>query len=365
MANYINSQYVKIYPSGFREASIDLLAGQNTEFNLTNTKKLSMYANNNSYCYKDGDEFIIYIQGYYFRTLQARVPSGNNLYAYIKLVNKNATVDGNTIQLTTLVNLTDSSVTLDASNEFKALGFDSSIPSGCVGLMVRDSSGNLIEQKFKLSSDEIRSATDETVSIDEKIASGIATQSLQATNGTIQNANVQSLTVSDGVHSSFPVRGLVCPSDSKIYKLIGREGKTSWEDKYLYVENNISMNPAPYLYNDFYYKFEADDILISKGYIASNNDVLTCLLEVFNPDNNKFDSKYFKLNSLKYAHLEGDSQDIVGNYFICKFEIDDSHPLYLYLFKDNSDGVSNNIFAVVKYETNLDVEALKLSLTIF
>lgn len=299
---YINSQYVLMYPSGFRAADKDLLAGQNTEYNITNTKKLSKYDINNCYSYFQGDEIIIYLKGYFFKMLQTKVPSGNNLYAFVKIENKNATVEGNTIQLTTLVNISDSSVTLDASNQFKGLGFDTNVPTGCASVLVRNASGELIEQPFKLSSSEVRSGNTNK-SIDEAIAEGVNTAQLNATNATIQNANVQTetvqdITVSSGDNTNIPVKGLENPTQSGKYHLIskGATNKPEWHEDFFY--QDLDKNPT--ILNVFEQQWQAYCIF-KANYNQSDKAVI--LIEIKNIDNNQIESRIFNYETLNYVNF--------------------------------------------------------------
>ena len=377
MTDFINSNNIIMYPSGYRSASIDLLAGQNSEFNLTNTKRLSEQIQNNIFSYKDEEntnDLIIYILGYYFKIKNAstNIPTGSNTYAYIKLVNKSVTIDGTTVNLLTLVNVNNNSVTLDSNDEFRGLGFSDNIPSGCYGIKVRDAEGNIVTQPFKLSSDEIRSASDSTKSIDEKIASSVTTQSLQATNGTIQNANVQKINVSDGANSNIPVNALESPTNAGLYKLIsnGATNKPEWKKLYNFVSLNQDTTTIEVSgLEEKIYKYKKFNSKLPNDYSGN----LIVIIEIKNTDNNLVLEQTFNYSSLNSATLNisngliSDDDNTKPHTHFCFTNLINNSPSFeaVHIFKTDNGSGENEDDIVVDIEASSVSNNYKVSCTIF
>lgn len=172
---YIQSENIQIYPSAYRDGSIDPFAQLNTEFNLTHTKMLSSIDENNNYSYEDGNYLVIYLHGYYFKILKSEITNfthdtNNVLYAVIR-INK-ITVETSTL-IETLVNYeTITSTILDDGTVFKGLVLVDTITSdmtttnGYYYIKVAeysDSAWNIVTQSLKLSTTEIRDTSNNSI----------------------------------------------------------------------------------------------------------------------------------------------------------------------------------------------------------
>ncbi len=201
MANFIDSSKILMYPSAFRAVNPESYL--NTEFNLTNTKRLSSYKELNSYIINRDDYYVNFcINGYFFKIKYLDLMSLNlkPLYAYIILRNEDSqdvrvTDRYNNLRLT-VVNPGENTESifgvLDIYNElrglaeFRGLAFTDSIQT-IVDLEVEaesknefeihhlqllDSEGEVVGNKFKLSSLEIRNSFDIDKSIYEYFNTG-------------------------------------------------------------------------------------------------------------------------------------------------------------------------------------------------
>jgi hypothetical protein len=75
-----------MYPTSFRDHSIDPESYLNTEWNITHTKGLSTFVKEDV---DDNNYLLIYIHGYLFRALKSDIldllnGTNNNIYAFIK-----------------------------------------------------------------------------------------------------------------------------------------------------------------------------------------------------------------------------------------------------------------------------------------
>lgn len=157
---YVESNNISVYPTAFRDKTVDSQSYLNTEFNLTNLKFLSDEIENQSFSYKFDDEYdILYIHGYFFKVKGSSIPR-NNLYAYIHLFN--TTIDG--VYTNFVLSNEDDNQSLDDNGYFKGLMFGNEIPESTgnhlyFGVKVNDENGNRVYQKLKLSTSEIRDAS--------------------------------------------------------------------------------------------------------------------------------------------------------------------------------------------------------------
>ena len=197
MANFIDSSKILMYPSAFRAVNPESYL--NTEFNLTNTKRLSSYKELNSYIINKDDYYVNFcINGYFFKIRYLDLIDLNlkPLYAYIILRNEDSqdvriTDKYNNLRLTVVnpdENTESTFGVLDIDNEFRGLAFTDSTQDivdleAEAGLnnefeihfiQLLNEEGELVENRFKLSSLEIRDLFD----IDKSIYEHFTTQNL-------------------------------------------------------------------------------------------------------------------------------------------------------------------------------------------
>ena len=170
---YIGTPDIKVFPSAFRNG--DEEAKRTTEENLIKFNRLSSFSDNLEQMFIDPDDsdYIIFnIHGYWFRCLKTSIPLGTNLFAYIKLEKAGVGWKLSAIPESALD---------DEDSKFTGLGFDTTVPDDTYAdgdlivkyykLKVRDENGDIIEQKLKLDSTEIRNG-DSTKSISEEFTVG-------------------------------------------------------------------------------------------------------------------------------------------------------------------------------------------------
>lgn len=202
---YLNSENIQMYPSAYREGSKskDTFAQLNTEFNLTHTKLLSQYNENNNYSYEDNGYLIIYIQGYYFKILETAITSiqhntNNNLYAAIQLADIQVADNIYTKVLVNYENVTQTTLDVLKSGsttdyEFQGLYItDDSTGIGNYYIKIAEWKNNawtIFEQPLKLSTTEIR----DSISSDNSIAVDLTTQNLNTTNLNTTNLRVTNI----------------------------------------------------------------------------------------------------------------------------------------------------------------------------
>ena len=173
---FIKSVDIDVFPAVHRIPAY-AISKRTTEDNLTKFGKLSSNKDNLSQMFKDPDAplYVIFnIAGYWFRCLEAKIPSAANLYAYIALrKDPNIGYILTPADSLTLGGPLDAIVGADTDKSFKGLAFDDHIPSNVgvlyYGLQIRDSVGDLIYQNLKLDASEIRNtAGDDTKQIGEE-----------------------------------------------------------------------------------------------------------------------------------------------------------------------------------------------------
>lgn len=164
---YLKSNQITMYPSSFREHSQDPNSYLSTEFNLTQTKRLSEDKDLNSYVIEEGEHLCIYLNGYYFKALKSDVVKfGSPLWAYIKVINETIYYREDTsatFESPRLVNLENDGAKLDtdttSTSVFKGIAFVTNEPISdyTYKIQVLDDEGNLVESsKMKLKSFEIK-----------------------------------------------------------------------------------------------------------------------------------------------------------------------------------------------------------------
>lgn len=342
-AQFINSNKVSMYPTGFRQASIDLQSGQNTEENLTKTKKLSQYANNNNYSFVESDNLIIYLDGYYFKVAVTDIPHANNLYAYIKLVDKTMQVEGNDVTLKTLVNISDSSLTLDASNTFKGLAFDTTVPNDCTGILVKDANGHIITQPLKVSANEIRNVTN-----------GASADDTDQTEDPIHvKFDTDDLKINDGSNSEIPVKALVSPVDvGNKYMLVapqGASGKPGWEKIIKFIAKNVLLSHQTYSSSYVYAEFETQSLTFS--------DDLKAIIEI--SDESKYiDSKVITTTLIPAVDF-GSQSHTLANSLHMKYSLKDD--MTFMLFKDSNSG-NNKLYLMLYLDKTYDQVTVTLTI---
>ena len=168
MANFLESSKIKMYPSSFREHTIDPESYLNIESNLTQARKLSEDATLNSYVYEEVDSdntyLIIYLGGYYFRALKKDVQALNlsPTWAYIKILEDVAYYDDtNTFKNKRIDNIATSGSKLDRNDVFEGIKFIQSEPtSSTYKIQVLDTSGEIpSSSRLKLKTSEIKDVT--------------------------------------------------------------------------------------------------------------------------------------------------------------------------------------------------------------
>ncbi len=148
MAYYLKSSSVKVYPTSHRGTDTDPEAYFTTEKNIT-TSGGSLSLQNKSFVQNNGTNLTIVIDGYVFKTTLKDIKTSigdsfntlEKIYAFIKTQTKG---DNNTFEELVCVDYandnsnTNKSVndTLDDDTHFKGLGFDTSVPENCKGLLM-------------------------------------------------------------------------------------------------------------------------------------------------------------------------------------------------------------------------------------
>ena len=164
---FIKSSDIQVFPAVHRATEYGI-SKKTTEENLIKFGKLGSNKANLSQMFEDPDDssYVIFnIAGYWFRCLEEKIPSGNNLYAYIALIK--APIIGYILTPTdslTVGGVLDDIVGADTDKSFKGLAFtedEDGVPNnggGVVyyGLQIRDSVGDPIYQNLKLDTSEIR-----------------------------------------------------------------------------------------------------------------------------------------------------------------------------------------------------------------
>lgn len=136
MSNYILSTDVKhVYPAVGRDAEVDITAGLNTEYNLTNILKNLNPNNNGSFIITASstvNPFEFVVRGFYFNIGQTLSTIANNLSSstvYATIAVKEPNFNENISDYQSLVNFNDKTPNLDSENYFQGVYFSSSIPS--------------------------------------------------------------------------------------------------------------------------------------------------------------------------------------------------------------------------------------------
>lgn len=168
MANFLESNKIKMYPSSFREHSIDPDSYLNTESNLTQARKLSEDSSLNSYVFEevDGEDtyLIIYLGGYCFRVLKQDIINLglSPTWAYIKLLEDTSYYnESETFKNKRLDNIVSSGSKLDREDVFEGIKFIQSEPtSSSYKIQVLDTSGNIpSKSRLKLKTSEVKDET--------------------------------------------------------------------------------------------------------------------------------------------------------------------------------------------------------------
>lgn len=159
---YLESKYVKVFPSGFRSLGF-AESKLTTESNLLALRVCSYNTENNCQVFThpiDNNLLVIVLNGYYFEVEKSRIPVSDAaelpLYAYIVTRDAGANIKK------VLANTGNSTINaLDEQVEnltlFKGLAFTNSVPSVNAGyVLIRDAQGNLVEQRLKYDASEIR-----------------------------------------------------------------------------------------------------------------------------------------------------------------------------------------------------------------
>lgn len=133
MAEYLNSNYVKVYPSGYRSSDIDFNATRTTEESVTRALKAPL-GKSSFVKLEENNLLTIVINGYIFNvddgitritnlfsSLLPNPTKGTKIYAHIVTQD----IDNSSIRLMMLVNSEDETQpnVLDKDNEFKGLAF--------------------------------------------------------------------------------------------------------------------------------------------------------------------------------------------------------------------------------------------------
>lgn len=174
MAQYLSSNNIKMFPSAYREQTIDQESYFTTEGNLTKSDVLGFA--NKSFVESDGTNITIVIDGYRFDTTISAITSlfssGSEIWAGIYTSNR-----GTSNTFKTLVPFDNTSSTiLDTDSKFKGLAFGTSasdVSAGGKYLKVLTSSGAIpSESKLNISASQIvtdNTESDRVKSIREKI----------------------------------------------------------------------------------------------------------------------------------------------------------------------------------------------------
>lgn len=184
---YLESKYVKVFPSGFRSLGF-AESKLTTESNLLALRVCSNNVKNNCQVFThpiDNTLLVIVLNGYYFEIEKSKIPESDiaemPLYAYIVTRDAGANIKK------VLANVGNSNVTaLDEQVEnltlFRGLAFTNNFPSVNAGVvLIRDAQGKLVEQKLKYDASEIRNISGNTQSINQEFTTDrIITSSINA-----------------------------------------------------------------------------------------------------------------------------------------------------------------------------------------
>ncbi|MCK9470203.1 MAG: hypothetical protein M0Q88_00425 [Bacilli bacterium] len=250
---YIGTTDIKVFPSAFRNG--DAEAKRTTEENLIKFNRLSSSDENLEQMFTDPDDsdYVIFnIHGYWFRCLKTSIPLGNNLFAYIKLEK---------VGVGWTLSAIPASALDDESDNFTGLGFDATIPDDeydngelivkYYGLKVRDENGEIIEQKLKLTSDEIRNKNTNRSIREELTTTAILAEEINADNisvsETISAGNVQSNSITSGDITADSVQtdqlkvSTITAENAGVIITIDKNIKTE-DDKTIDIDGNVDIN---------------------------------------------------------------------------------------------------------------------------
>lgn len=252
---YIGTPDIKVFPSAFRNG--DEEAKRTTEENLIKFNRLSSSANNLDQMFEDPDDsdYVIFnIHGYWFRCLKTSIPLGTlgtNLFAYIKLEK----VAGVGWKLSAI----PESALDDEDSKFTGLGFDTTVPEDVkeegeltvkyYGLKVKDENGEIVEQKLKLTSDEIRNKNTYRSIREELITTSIMAEEINA-----EEINANKISVTGNITATGAVQsGSITTGNITAAKINGVALKSTLSQTYSGAEINVSGCCAQFLQvtNDF------------------------------------------------------------------------------------------------------------------
>lgn len=202
----LSSDKIKVYPSGYRDASIDVEASRTTEGSVTRANMAPL--SSGSYAKLESDNSITLVLGGYIFNIEGGISTitdvvspqltDNSIYAYAHTKKITSTTDS--ISMTMLVSSSDDS-TLDANNKFTSLEFVTTQPNTSsyplqLKVLEKDASGNWVipdASKLNISASQVGNIAN-SVPDNNPISKKFDTNELNVANtATIEDLTVTSI----------------------------------------------------------------------------------------------------------------------------------------------------------------------------
>ena len=238
-----------MYPTSFRDHSIDPESYLNTEWNITHTKGLSTFVKEDV---DDNNYLLIYIHGYLFRALKSDIldllnGTNNNIYAFIKTKeNASTTQEGAiTYKNVRLANQGSGSIgqndILDIDGRFYGLAFDINPPIDATDYLVILSGGEIPEgSTYQLTTSDIGNVPFDETDGSLPISSQFDSNLIKANNLEVGNATVSgTLTVTGTLDAEVDTANKV--SHSLTYILGNSPLSESYDGS---VDKRMVINPS-------------------------------------------------------------------------------------------------------------------------
>ena len=238
-----------MYPTSFRDHSIDPESYLNTEWNITHTKGLSTFVKEDV---DDNNYLLIYIHGYLFRALKSDIldllsGTDNNIYAFIKTKeNASTTQEGAiTYKNVRLANQGSGSIgqndILDIDGRFYGLAFDINPPIDATDYLVILSGGEIPEgSTYQLTTGDIGNVPFDETDGSLPITSQFDSNLIKANNLEVGNATVSgTLTVTGTLDAEVDTANKV--SHSLTYILGNSPLSESYDGS---VDKTMAINPS-------------------------------------------------------------------------------------------------------------------------
>ena len=259
MANYVNSNSISVYPSGYRGQGINYEAGVNSEKNLNSLASRLVY--NQSYIVETVDDIdgvsgdiTFVIKGYIFKTTKDAITGlfssaepGTIIYAHAKVINITTSVNSISSTYQTLIPYDANNVAvLDSGTDFKGVYFDTSSGEDNYALALYKRVGTswkvVEESKLIFSSNQIQDRDSKKSIKEEMHVEDLTAEDLHSTSIDTDSLQVTGLTTdsSSGVKSvSRDASGNVVSTDLTLVK--GTEDGTTATFNYV---DTVAQSPT-------------------------------------------------------------------------------------------------------------------------